>query len=152
MKLVALVACLVLTACAEPKPTHYVVSISTMFTAEQQEAVIRGLDTWTAAIPELRVDIHVGDCDGTGVCVVPVEIGAGHAGREYGNETDHPTIGIDTAHANTAALVHVTAAHEFGHVMIGPEHTAASTLMATYVEDQATAPTAVDVARWHEVR
>ncbi len=43
-------------------------------------------------------------------------------------------------------------AHELGHAMLGVEHTAAGTLMAAYVDEQSLAPTAVDVARWHEVR
>ncbi len=163
MKLVVAVLALTLFGCAAgPRPSHYTVAISPMFTADEQEAIVRGLDSWTEAVKELTIDVAVNECRTDALCVLPVSL----AGVSVGQERDHSSnvLAVDVAKAvSKAALAKAhglsvadvlarTVAHELGHIMLGPEHTGVGTLMAWDTLDQAQTPTATDIARWHEVR
>ncbi len=144
-------------ACAPPPPNHYSVAISPMFSADVQEAIVRGLDSWTAAVPELTLDVSVSNCGNTTVCVMPATLTGpdlGHTHTDgYGGlvQLDVPKI-VRQPTSDSAYLVQQTTAHELGHVMLGREHSAAGTLMAATTSTATLLPTTTDITRWHKVR
>jgi hypothetical protein len=145
----------------------YTVDMDLAFTPEQTELVLGGLQQWEQAIPGqgFHLNIRVSTCQAQDVCIIIDHTADGLIGNAVGH--------TDIQHTDTAAQCHImvdriaqvslygydpkvvlqqTVAHELGHAIMGMDHLSAGTLMAFSVQEQATAPTATDIAHFWNVR
>jgi hypothetical protein len=150
------------TPAASPGLT-YSVAIDPAFSTTETEAITAGIESWNAAVPQLHVTYAIAACDSPGpdqVCMHPNSAPPNPTddivGDTQSDGDDNSTIliyvdRIEAAEASPTGLIQQTAAHEMGHAM-GLKHTAAGTLMAAYVMDQASSITPADIAQFWSLR
>ncbi len=143
----------------------YAVSIDPAFATNEIDAVSAGLESWSQAVPQLRLTFAIATCDTPAagqVCLHPEFAPPDNpsdevVGTTYRGASGSGTVLIYVARIESIApdgmmaLTQQTVEHELGHAM-GLQHTAAGTLMAADVGDQAQDVTPADVAQFWAVR
>lgn len=153
LRLFELGACAALLAgCAAPysAPTSYQVHLDASLPADASLAVVDAAEAWSQALPELRIAVMVDACSGdeTTICVsAGVNADPDIMGSTVQTKTTMAvTLNLDNI-AGRGASIEQTALHELGHGM-GLHHHAPGTVMAAEQNEQATWPTADDVAQF----
>jgi hypothetical protein len=151
-----------LAACARPG-LHYAVAISPDFTADQATAVLAGVDQWTVAVPELKLEIKIAACGSEDICISvnhepmpanpPQELGKEHfSGGKVELYVDR-IYGLGWAFPEPSArLLQQVAAHEMGHALGIEHHISVGNLMTLYTDEQSPTITSADIDAFDDVR
>lgn len=141
----------------------YSVAIDPSFTTDEAEAITAGIESWSAAVPQLHVTYAIAACSSPApnqVCMHPNSSPPDPTDDIVGDTQlegdDNSTVliyvaRIDAAMASPSGLVQQTAAHEMGHAM-GLKHSGTGTLMAADVMNQSPVVTTADIGQFWSVR
>jgi hypothetical protein len=150
-----------------PLPTTYRVTLD-FVSPDETPAVLAALDSWTAAVPALKLDVQIGRCSGSHdreICIHASDaatvqandplyfpqVNASTAGPDW--QSSGAEMWVDCARSD--AVMQTVVAHEMAHAMGQLAHTipglGPSVLYAALYDD-APGPTCNDSAVWYSNR